>query len=76
MNQTFRVLIAEPLSPRAHEILEDQQGFEVLDHTSSSREEILEAVKTADALIVRSGTRVDDELLGTGETLKVVARAG
>ena len=76
MSQTFRVLICEPLSSRAHEILEEQKGFEVLNHTSATREEILEAVKTADALIVRSGTQVDDELLGVGETLKVVARAG
>ena len=76
MSQTFRVMIAEPLAPRAQEILKDQEGFEVFDHTSSSREEILEAVTTADALIVRSGTRVDEELLGAGETLKMVARAG
>ena len=76
MNQTFRVLIAEPISPRAYEVLEDQQGFEVLDHTASSREEILEAVKTSDALIVRSGTQVNDELMGAGDTLKMVARAG
>ena len=76
MSQTFRVLICEPLSPRAEEILEEQEGFEVLNHTASTREEILEATETADALIVRSGTRVDAELLGVGETLKVVARAG
>ena len=76
MSQTFRITIAEPLSPRAHEILAAQQGFEVFDYTASSRAEILEAVQTSDALIVRSGTRVDEELLRLGDTLKIVARAG
>ncbi len=76
MSQTYRVVICEPLSPRAKEILETQEGFDILDLASSPREKILEAAKMADALIIRSGTRVDEELLGAGETLKVVARAG
>lgn len=76
MSRAFRVVICEPLAPRARDILEAEEGFEVLDRAGSGREALREAAKSADALIVRSGTRVDEELLGAGESLKVVARAG
>src|SRR5207302_8138651 len=41
-----------------------------------SREELLEAIGDFDALIVRSATRVDRELLERATSLKVVGRAG
>ncbi len=76
MRETHRVLICEPLSPRAEEILGARDGFEVRSRVFEARAELLDAVKTADALIVRSGTRVDKELLEAGDALKIVARAG
>ena len=42
----------------------------------AGREELLAALPGADALIVRSATQVDGELLAAGSRLKVVARAG
>ena len=76
VSRTFRVVICEPLAPKAREMLGAEEDFEVLDRTASGRGEVLDAAKTADALIVRSGTRVDEELLAAGDALKVVARAG
>ncbi len=76
MSQKFRVLICDPVSPRAEEMLKTREGFEVLDFSSSTRGELLDAAAAADALIVRSGTRVDEELLEAGDGLKIVARAG
>lgn len=40
------------------------------------RDQVLEAIAGHEALIVRSATRVDDELLARGSRLKVVGRAG
>ena len=42
----------------------------------SDREEVLAALASADALIIRSTTRVDAELLDAAPGLKIVARAG
>ncbi|OGL65558.1 MAG: phosphoglycerate dehydrogenase [Candidatus Tectomicrobia bacterium RIFCSPLOWO2_12_FULL_69_37] len=76
MNATYRVLIADQLSPRAEEILRAEKDFEVINRPGIPREELLRAVPEMDALLVRSATQVDDAVLGAGERLKVVARAG
>ncbi|MDA0999862.1 MAG: phosphoglycerate dehydrogenase [bacterium] len=75
MTESYRVLIAEPLSPRAQEILTSAAGFEVLNQPGIGREELIASMKSVDALIVRSATQVDEEVLKAGEQLKVVARA-
>ena len=41
-----------------------------------SREELLNIIDQYDALIVRSVTQVDEELISRGKKLKVVGRAG
>ncbi|MBT3820532.1 MAG: phosphoglycerate dehydrogenase, partial [Nitrospinaceae bacterium] len=76
MSENVRVLISEPLSPRAEEILARAEGFEVINKPGLPREELLELVTECDALLVRSATKVDEEVLGAGGRLKVVARAG
>jgi D-3-phosphoglycerate dehydrogenase len=69
-----RVLIAEPLADAGVELL--RAHHEVDARPSTTREELLAAVVTADALVVRSATRVDAEVLEAGRNLKVVGRAG
>lgn len=76
MSEKFRVLIPEPLSPRAEDILLAAEEVEVVNKPGIGREELLEIVKESDALIVRSATKVDEEILAAGDRLKVVARAG
>ncbi len=76
MSADIRVLISEPLSSRAEEILSGAEGFEVINKPGLPREELIEIVRDCDALLVRSATNVDDEILGAGDRLKVVARAG
>jgi D-3-phosphoglycerate dehydrogenase len=68
------VLIAEPLADAGVELL--RAAHEVDVRTSMTREELLDAVGRADALVVRSATRVDAEVLEAGRDLKVVGRAG
>src|SRR5215217_4385843 len=69
-----KVLIAEPLADAGVELL--ASAHEVDARTSMTREELLAAVAGADALVVRSATRVDAEVLEAGHHLKVVGRAG
>src|SRR5690606_13747405 len=44
--------------------------------TNLSKDALLEIIGQYDALIVRSGTRVDRDVLAAGERLRVVGRAG
>src|SRR6266699_5880575 len=68
------ILIAEPLAEAGVELL--RAHYEVDLRAAMTREELLRAVAGADALVVRSATRVDAEVLEAGRNLKVVARAG
>jgi D-3-phosphoglycerate dehydrogenase len=68
------VLIAEELSPATVEAL--GPDFEVRRCDGTDRAALLAAVVDAHAVLVRSATRVDEEVLGAGRGLRVVARAG
>ncbi|MBB6626644.1 phosphoglycerate dehydrogenase [Nocardioides sp. KIGAM211] len=68
------VLIAEELSPATVEAL--GPDFEIRSCDGADRAALLAAIVDADALLVRSATKVDAEALAAGSRLKVVARAG
>jgi D-3-phosphoglycerate dehydrogenase / 2-oxoglutarate reductase len=68
------VLIAEELAPSVLAVLGD--GFDIRHVDGTDREALLPALAEADAVLVRSATRIDDEALAAAPRLKVVARAG
>jgi D-3-phosphoglycerate dehydrogenase len=68
------VLIAEELAPSAIDVLADD--FEVRHVDGTDRAALLTEIAEADALVVRSATRVDAEVVAAGHRLRVVARAG
>jgi D-3-phosphoglycerate dehydrogenase / 2-oxoglutarate reductase len=68
------VLIAEALSPATIEAL--GPDFDVRECDGADRAALLSAIVDADALLVRSATKVDAEALAVAKRLKVVARAG
>jgi D-3-phosphoglycerate dehydrogenase len=70
-----RVLVAEKISSAGLDRLREA-GHEVVDLAGASREELLAALKDADALLVRSATKVDAALLAAAPKLTVVGRAG
>lgn len=68
------VLIAEELSPATVEAL--GPDFEIRSCDGSDRSQLLAAIVDADAILIRSATKVDAEALAAARSLKVVARAG
>ncbi|GGG06322.1 D-3-phosphoglycerate dehydrogenase [Rhodococcoides trifolii] len=68
------VLIADKLAQSTVDALGD--GVEVRWVDGPDRPALLAAVPEADALLVRSATTVDAEVLAAGPKLKIVARAG
>ena len=68
------VLLAEKLAPSAVALLGDDVEIRHVDGTD--RPALLPALADADALLVRSATKIDAEALAAGTQLKVVARAG
>ena len=67
-------VIADQLAPSCAERL--REVCEVAEAAGEPRVRLLELMAEAEALVVRSGTRVDRELLEAAPNLRVVARAG
>jgi D-3-phosphoglycerate dehydrogenase len=70
-----RILIADPLEASGVEILR-AAGAEVVLLGAADRPRLAELVADADALVVRSATKVTRELLAAAKRLRVVGRAG
>lgn len=68
------VLLAEVLSPATVEAL--GPDFDVREVDGTDRSALFAALADADAVLVRSATRIDAEALSHAPRLKVVARAG
>lgn len=75
MPEVSRVLVAEKISESGLSLLRDD-GHEVVDAVGWPREKLLEAIPEAEVLLVRSGTKVDAELLSRAARLTVIGRAG
>jgi D-3-phosphoglycerate dehydrogenase / 2-oxoglutarate reductase len=69
-----RVLVTEQLSEQGLDLL--RKDFEVDVRTELSGDELVGAIGSYDALIIRSATQVSADVLAAGTNLKVVARAG
>ncbi len=72
----YRVLITDPISPKGIEILEREEDVEVANEPEIPFDRLLEIVKDFDAIITRSRTPVNRELLSRAKRLKVIGRAG
>jgi D-3-phosphoglycerate dehydrogenase len=69
-----KVLVADPLAPAGVETLAIDHEVDVM--TELSKPELLEVIGGYDALVVRSQTQVDADVIAAGKRLKVIARAG
>jgi len=69
-----RILVAEPLADEGLALLRSQAEVDYAPNLT--RDELLARLPGADALVVRSGVKVDREVLAAGGQLKVVGRAG
>ncbi|RHY69012.1 hypothetical protein DYB38_008008 [Aphanomyces astaci] len=69
-----RILCTDPIHPSGVDFLRNR-GY-VVDTTSLSPAELVDAIPAYDGLIVRSGTQVNREVLDAAEKLRVIGRAG
>ena len=71
-----KVLIAESLDEEGVELLKRQPDLRVDVKTGLSHDELVQKIADYDALIVRSGAQVTEEVIRAGKNLQVIARAG
>jgi len=72
----FKALLLDGIDPAGVEVIRRSKSIEPIVHDKITREKLFEIVPQADAIIVRSGTSVDRELMQKATQLKVVGRAG
>lgn len=70
-----RVLISDGLSEPGIAVLNNEQ-WQVDLHTKMTSDELRDAIREADALIVRSASKVTQQILQAAPRLKVIGRAG
>jgi D-3-phosphoglycerate dehydrogenase len=73
---TFKVLISDPLSDDGIQVLLDAPDVEVVRQTGLSEEELINIIGDYDALVVRSQTKVNHNVISHAKNLKVIGRAG
>ncbi len=71
-----KILVADSMSAEGLQYLQQQEGFQVVNKPALSPEELLREVEDADALIVRSKTKVTAPVIEAARKLRVVGRAG
>ncbi len=72
----MKILIADSVSERAVEILREQESWDVVFLPKKAGANVAEEIRDADALVVRSATKVTAQLLANAERLRVIGRAG
>ncbi|MEK7220246.1 MAG: hypothetical protein AAB253_03545, partial [candidate division NC10 bacterium] len=72
----IRVLATDNLAQKGVDLIRQTAGFEVVVQNKLSPEALKDLCRDADALIVRSATRVTADLFAAAPRLKVVGRAG
>jgi D-3-phosphoglycerate dehydrogenase len=72
----MKVLISDRFPAEGLAVFDQAEGLEVDYQPGLSFEQLLIAVAGADALVVRGGTQVNEEVFQAGHKLKVVGRAG
>ncbi len=72
----MKVLVSDKLAEEGLKILKEGDVFEVDAKYDLKPEQLKEIISQYDALIVRSGTQVTEEVIAAASRLKVIGRAG
>ncbi len=72
----YKILISDKLGQAGLDRLDEMDDIAYDMITGMSKEELIVAIPDYDALIIRSGTRPDAEIIAAGINLKVIGRAG
>ncbi len=72
----MKILIADNISEKAAKILQAENSWQVVNLPKEKNRPLIEEIRDAEALVVRSATKVTAELLERAPKLRAVGRAG
>ena len=71
-----RILVSDSLAEAGLDVLRGADGFEVDYRPGLDEAQLAEAIKSADGLIIRSGSKVTARVIEAADSLRVIGRAG
>jgi D-3-phosphoglycerate dehydrogenase len=74
--RTYRVLVADKLSPKGIEVLKREEGIRCYVEPDISPGELRATIREYDGIIIRSKTKLTADIINASERLKVIGRAG
>ncbi|HOX10247.1 MAG TPA: phosphoglycerate dehydrogenase, partial [Candidatus Omnitrophota bacterium] len=72
----YKVLVSDSLSEEGLKVLKDEKDLQVDVKLKLPPEELKALIKDYDALVVRSSTKVNKDIIEAAKKLKVIGRAG
>jgi D-3-phosphoglycerate dehydrogenase / 2-oxoglutarate reductase len=72
----MKIVVADSISASALDVLKSQPAWQVVRLSGNPAASLLDEVRDADALIVRSSTKVTAELIAAASRLRAIGRAG
>ena len=72
----YKILISDSIAKEGIDYLKSFPNFEVDVKTKHTKQELIEMVPSYHAIIIRSATKLDADVIAAAENLRVIARAG
>src|SRR6266513_5054756 len=72
----IKILVADPISESGLGVFQVNGHFKVEARSKLTPEDLKKAIRDADAVIVRSETKMTADVLASGKKIKIVGRAG
>jgi D-3-phosphoglycerate dehydrogenase len=76
LDKKIKVLISDSLSDEGLKLFKENDIYEVDDKAGISHEDLKSIIKDYDALVIRSGTNVTEDIIKEAKNLKIIGRAG
>ena len=75
MNSDKKILICDKIEPEGLNLL-TESGFNILERTSITPDELLEEIKDVHVVVVRSRTKITESVINNGKNLQLICRPG
>ena len=75
MNSDKKILICDKIEPEGINLL-TESGFNILERTSITPDELLEEIKDVHVVVVRSRTKITESVINNGKNLQLICRPG
>lgn len=72
----YKILVSDPISPEGLASLHEHSNFDLTTATDLTEAQLIDQIGNYEALIVRSQTQVNAQVIEAAKNLKVIARAG